>query len=128
MDKTIRNLLEECRKCGAEGDVSRARSLLDKAEIVKEQRSTMEQDLMKTAMEQESKVAVCEVCTAVIKQSDMEGRMAEHNIGRQHLAYLKMREVFETLKSTGIVSNRSRGKKTVKPKPSGSLRKLQELD
>jgi hypothetical protein len=129
MDTTMQNLLNECRKSGLDSQVSRARSLLDRVHLVKEQRAAAEQELMKSAMEQESKVAVCEVCTAVIKQSDMEGRMAEHNVGRQHMAYLKMREVFETLKSTGIVSSRSKGKRSSKARPFGSMaRKLQELD
>jgi hypothetical protein len=128
MDSTIQNLLNECRKCGIENHVSRACGLLDRVNLVKEQRTAAKQELM-NAMEQKSKVVVCEVCTAVIKQSDMEGRMAEHSIGRQHVAYLRMREVFETLKSAGIVSNRTKGKKSWKTTPFSSMaRKLQELD
>jgi hypothetical protein len=113
MDKKIDALLKEARACGANGDVFRARSLLDNAEIVKEQRAQKEQELKDATTE--SKVTVCEICTAVIKQSDLDGRMTEHQAGRQHAAYARMREVFETLKSTGIVAKRT---KIVAGKPS----------
>jgi hypothetical protein len=128
MDRRIHALLDESRECGKNGDVIRARSLLDNAEIIKEQRLGKEQELMKTTMEADSKVTICEVCTAVIRQSDMEGRMAEHNVGRQHLAYMKMRETFETLKSAGIVGSRMKGRRAKPRTPSGATRMLQELD
>ena len=127
MSKKIKNLLDESRKCGMAGEVARARTLLDQADVVKEQMAQKEQELMQEAPEQDSKITICEVCTAVIRQSDMEGRMAEHNVGRQHLAYLKMREVFETLKSSGIVSSRSKTKRR-SASVLTTVRRLQPLD
>jgi hypothetical protein len=128
MDKKIEALLTESRSCGANGDVVRARSFLDNAEIVKEQRAAKEQELVKATMETDSKVTICEICTAVIRQSDMEGRMAEHIVGRQHLAYLKMREVFETLKSGGIVGKRLKGRRSSSRPFGGMVRRLEPLD
>jgi hypothetical protein len=128
MDKKIEALLSEARACGGNGDVFRARSLLDNAEIIKEQRRQKEEELKEATMETESKVTVCEVCTAVIRMSDLEGRMSEHQAGRQHVAYLKMREVFETLKSTGIAAKRAKPSRG-KPKSfSGFVRRLEPLE
>lgn len=126
MSKKIKALLEESRRCGLAGEVSKARTLLDQADIVKEQMSQKEQELLQETPEQDAKITVCEVCTAVIRQSDMEGRMAEHNVGRQHLAYVKMREVFETLKSAGIVSSRTKARK--RGTATANMRRLQPLD
>lgn len=126
MSKKIKSLIDESRKCGLAGEVSKARMLLDQADIVKEQMAQKEQELVQETPEQDSKIVVCEVCTAVIRQSDMDGRMAEHKVGRQHLAYVKMREVFETLKSSGIVS--SRGKTKKRPMSASAVRRLQPLD
>ncbi|KAH0791653.1 putative RNA-binding protein Luc7-like 2 [Histomonas meleagridis] len=128
MEKRAKALLEQCRECGVNGDVARARALYDNADTVKQQYLNKEDELRKINAEKESKITICEVCTAVIKQSDMEGRMAEHVEGRQHKAYLKMREVFETLKSAGVVSKRRRSSPGYRSRRASSERILQPLD
>lgn len=128
MDKEVKELLVKCRECGVNGDVTKARAIYDQIDIRKQQYTAKEDELRKIHAEKESKITICEVCTAVIKQSDMEGRMDEHVIGRQHLAFKKMREVFENLKSSGIVSQRRRGEYGYKPNRKGNVRQLQPLD
>lgn len=127
MTKKIKNLLEEARRCGMDGDVERARALLSSAEIVKEQMAQKEQELKEADPEQDSKVTVCEVCTAVIRQCDMDGRMEEHRQGRQHVAYLKMRDVFETLKSTGVVGSKTKPRRIHSSHTDVFVRRLEPL-
>ena len=128
-DKTIKELLEKSRQAGLNGDVTKAYSYLDQAELYREQRSKKEYELQKRGSEKELRITVCEVCTAVIRQSDLEGRMEEHVAGRQHKAFLKMREVFENLKSAGIVNKRNSGKIARQGKRKfQSVRKLVPLD
>lgn len=102
----MNNLLKDCRRRGSQGKVSEALSILFRAEIVKEQYANKEAELMKIQQEKEQNLVICEVCTAVIKQADMEGRMEDHCRGRQHQAFAKMRETFENLKSAGIISKK----------------------
>lgn len=128
MTKKIKSLLEESRNCGLRGEVERARALLNSAEIIKEQMEQKEHELREADPEHNSKVTVCEVCTAVIRQSDMDGRMEEHRQGRQHVAFLKMRDVFETLKSTGIVNSRTRTKRPRSSPSEGFVRHMEVLD
>lgn len=128
-DAQIKDFLEKSRKAGLNGDVNQAFSYLDQAELVREQRAKKEYELQKRGTDKELRITVCEVCTAVIKQSDLEGRMEEHVAGRQHKAFLKMREVFESLKSAGIVNKRNSNKIARQGKKKfQSVRKLVPLD
>ena len=127
-DQQIRELLSKSRECGVHDDVAKSIAYLEQAEVVREQRAQLEQDLAKTGADKESRVYVCEVCTAVIKQSDMEGRMEEHYAGRQHKAFLKVREVFETLKSAGIINKRRPPRRGERRKGYIPTRRLMPLD
>ena len=127
-DKEIKDLLERSRKAGLDGNVEQSFKLLRDAELLREQRKNKEYELQKRGEEKELRIVVCEVCTAVIKQSDLPGRMDEHVRGRQHIAYKKMREVFENLKSAGVVSKRNVGKFQRKEKSFATTRKLVPLE
>ncbi|OHS98606.1 hypothetical protein TRFO_34970 [Tritrichomonas foetus] len=128
-DAQIADLIEKSRQAGINNEIAKAMAYLDQAELIREQRTTKEFELMKRGEDKESRIHVCEVCTAVIKQSDMEGRMEEHVAGRQHKAYLKLRETFENLKSAGIINKRrSSRKRREGRKGSGPVRRLQPLE
>jgi len=116
-DIKINDLLKKSYELGKNGDVNKAVNTLNEADILRQKRKIKEQELMKTTFDKYQKVRICEVCSAVIQNSDLDGRMEEHNVGRQHVAYLKMREVFETLKSAGLASNKNRRVSVYNQKP-----------
>lgn len=45
----------------------------------------------------QQKLQVCEVCGAYLSRLDSDRRLADHYIGKIHLAYAQMRETFEAL-------------------------------
>lgn len=134
-DAQILDLINKAREAGLRDEVNTARAYLEQAEKLKEQRKKIEHDIQKALRENERRIEVCEVCTAVIKQCDKEGRMDEHNAGRQHQAFKKIRETFETLKAEGVAS---RSRRTNRAPPSSirnridygpvPVRQLTELD
>ena len=130
LELKINNLLRSSREHGKNGDVDLAISELNEADIIRKRITQKEQELMKQTQERDRQVHVCDVCTAVIQQSDQEGRMAEHNVGRQHVAFMKIRECYEMLKSNGVVSKRrnetTRSNRLIGMGP--SVRRLVPLD
>ena len=132
LDSRIHYLLDSSRKHGENGEVSIALSELSEVDSLRRKRKQKEQELMRQTQEKERQVHVCEICTAVIQQSDQEGRMAEHNLGRQHVAYMTIRETHEMLKSKGVVSKRYKYGNAPLPRSkvitSGSVRRLVPLD
>lgn len=108
MDSKIDTLLRSSREHGLNGEVMRALSEMNEAELIREARKQRETELNKSSVQNEQRIFICEVCTAVIQRSDEHTKMADHVLGRQHIAYTKIRETHEMLKSNGLVSKRHR--------------------
>ncbi|EAY02368.1 hypothetical protein TVAG_030410 [Trichomonas vaginalis G3] len=108
LDTKIDRLMRSSREHGLAGEVLRAMSEMNEAQLLVETRKSKEQELLKNSIDKEQKIHICDVCTAVIQRADMDNRMEDHVLGRQHQAYVKIRETYEMLKSQGLVSKKHR--------------------
>lgn len=52
----------------------------------------------------QQKLQVCEICGAYLSRLDTDRRLADHFLGKTHLAYVKMRQELEILKSKKLFS------------------------
>lgn len=108
MNNRIDSLRANARRDALQGRVLKAYSDMVQADTLIEQKKKREKDVIK---KQDERVYVCEECSAIVRNYDAGSSIQLHKNGRQHQAFLIMRETLQKLKAKGCLSsNKGAGK------------------
>ncbi|KAI8871586.1 LUC7-domain-containing protein, partial [Ramicandelaber brevisporus] len=105
LELRLQDLIDEAQKAGESGDIDLAERLTSEIEQLRDKMTEMkrvlneDEDIMTTAatlnplLRQEQKMNICGVCGAYIHSNDSETRKISHLEGKQHLGFLKIRQL-----------------------------------
>lgn len=96
----IETLLESIEEMGGEGRVEEAQETMKEVEKLKEMKAALKRDNMPThwiqqraemGAAQEKQMEVCDVCGAFLIVNDVQQRVDDHLMGKQHVGYGKLK-------------------------------------
>ncbi|OTF72679.1 luc7-like protein, partial [Euroglyphus maynei] len=102
----IEKLLEEIQNLGCEGKVEEAQILMKEVDQLKEERAHIKRDnqsghwIQKKAeigVAQEKQMEVCDVCGAFLIVNDVQQRVDDHLMGKQHVGYGKLKNALDEI-------------------------------
>lgn len=107
MEKDINKKIDESRILGLNGNVVQAKVKYIETQNAIQAKQEKEKEIIEQIMDKERNVHICLDCTAVIKLYAEDGKFEQHKLGKQHLAFIAMRESYEYLKNKGIHYSKS---------------------
>ena len=96
LDVKIEDFLQRMEKCGEEGKVDEAQTLLRQVDVMKAEREALR--VSSTAPNPEKRMEVCDTCSAFLVVGDTQKRTDSHLEGKQHTGYDTIRKAYEELK------------------------------
>lgn len=102
----IEKLLTEIEELGCEGKVEEAQTLMTQVELLKEERTALKrgnlsmhwiQARAEMGAAQEKQMEVCDVCGAFLIVNDVQQRVEDHLMGKQHVGYGKLKAALDDL-------------------------------
>ncbi|KAH3901191.1 Luc7p SCDLUD_002677 [Saccharomycodes ludwigii] len=103
VDETIGIMLQEIETLTENNEVSRALLQSEKLKLLYQRRELVSKKCREFAnnvgQSAQQKLQVCEVCGAFLSRLDTDRRLADHFLGKVHLAYVKMRSELDRLNS-----------------------------
>lgn len=124
---TIEKLLAQIEELGCEGKVEEAQDIMKKVESLKEEKSALKRDNLpmhwiqqraEIGAAQEKQMEVCDVCGAFLIVNDVQQRVDDHLMGKQHVGYGKLKTALDEIlqkrklnrSKEGVDDNRQRDK------------------
>jgi len=101
LDQKIQEHLEKVEKCGEEGKVDEAQTLMRQVEIWKAEKEALRAAAQAGA---EKRMEICETCGAFLVVGDTQKRTDSHLEGKQHTGYDMIRKAYEELKVSSLFS------------------------
>ncbi|XP_074596951.1 luc7-like protein 3 [Brevipalpus obovatus] len=102
----IEKLLLEIEDLGCQGKVEEAQTLMNEVEQLKEEKTTLKRGNLPThwiqqraemGAAQEKQMEVCDVCGAFLIVNDVQQRVEDHLMGKQHVGYGKLKAALDDL-------------------------------
>ncbi|XP_046911867.1 luc7-like protein 3 isoform X2 [Dermatophagoides farinae] len=102
----IEKLLEEIQQLGCEGKVEEAQTSMKEVDQLKEERAQIKREnqsghwIQKKAeigVAQEKQMEVCDVCGAFLIVNDVQQRVDDHLMGKQHVGYGKLKNALDEI-------------------------------
>lgn len=90
IDAQLPPLVASAERLGSEGEVTRAHEAMAQADALRREREQLMVQ-MKDAVN-ERRMTTCEVCGALLVVGDTEQRIQAHKEGKQHLAFIQIRD------------------------------------
>ncbi|XP_054155391.1 luc7-like protein 3 isoform X2 [Oppia nitens] len=97
LTERIDTLLEQIEKLGCEGKVEEAQGIMKLVDQLKEEKSGIKREAMpnnhwiqqkaEIGAQQEKQMEVCDVCGAFLIVNDVQQRVDDHLMGKQHMGY-----------------------------------------
>ena len=100
LDVKIEDFLQRMEKCGEEGKVDEAQTLLRQVDVMKAEREALR--VSSTAPNPEKRMEVCDTCSAFLVVGDTQKRTDSHLEGKQHTGYDTIRKAYEELKVSSL--------------------------
>ncbi|KAI1291710.1 Luc7-like protein 3 [Halotydeus destructor] len=106
MSEKIEQMLEQIEEMGCEGKVEEAQSMMKDVEKLKEQKTAVKRDNMpmhwiqqraEIGAAQEKQMEVCDVCGAFLIVNDVQQRVDDHLMGKQHVGFGKLKTTLEEI-------------------------------
>lgn len=93
--------LQEVELLGGVGEITRAGYELNKLDELWKEQESKEREI-RTLSEQggfaaHQKLQVCQTCGAFLSRLDTDKRLAEHFLGKLHMGYVRIREIYEEI-------------------------------
>ncbi|CAF0811110.1 unnamed protein product [Brachionus calyciflorus] len=99
LKEKINALIKEAESLGEEGRIDEAQEALERCEVVKAECKTHETQLELAIHNAETKqMEVCNICGSFLIINDAQSRIEEHNAGKQHQGYAKLRSALEDIR------------------------------
>nr|XP_027202488.1 luc7-like protein 3 [Dermatophagoides pteronyssinus] len=102
----IEKLLEQIQELGCEGKVEEAQTAMKEVDLLKEERAHIKREnqsghwIQKKAeigVAQEKQMEVCDVCGAFLIVNDVQQRVDDHLMGKQHVGYGKLKNALDEI-------------------------------
>jgi hypothetical protein len=103
----IETLLEQIEQLGCEGKVEEAQGIMKLVDKLKEEKSAIKRDSMpmnhwiqqkaEIGAAQEKQMEVCDVCGAFLIVNDVQQRVDDHLMGKQHMGYGRLKTALDEI-------------------------------
>lgn len=103
----IEKLLEQIEQLGCEGKVEEAQGIMKLVDKLKEEKSTIKREAMPTnhwiqqkaeiGAAQEKQMEVCDVCGAFLIVNDVQQRVDDHLMGKQHMGFGRLKSALDEI-------------------------------
>lgn len=103
----IDKLLEQIEQLGCEGKVEEAQGIMKLVDKLKEEKSTIKREAMPTnhwiqqkaeiGAAQEKQMEVCDVCGAFLIVNDVQQRVDDHLMGKQHMGFGRLKAALDEI-------------------------------
>lgn len=111
LKEKINALIKEAESLGEEGRIEEAQETLERCETFKAECKTLETQLEIALHNAETKqMEVCNVCGSFLIVNDAQSRIEEHNSGKQHQGYAKLRSALEDIRKKRLEAIEKREK------------------
>ena len=90
-------MIKRAERLGEEGHIEEAQMTLEESEKLKAECKQLEAQL-ENGSHEHKQMEVCDVCGSFLIVNDAQSRIEEHNSGKQHMGYSKLRSALENLK------------------------------
>ncbi|KPM09820.1 vacuolar protein-sorting protein [Sarcoptes scabiei] len=106
INEKIEKLLEEIQQLGCEGKVDEAQAAMKEVDQLKENRALIKrenqsghwiQQKAEIGVAQEKQMEVCDVCGAFLIVNDVQQRVDDHLMGKQHVGFGRLRTALDDL-------------------------------
>ncbi|XP_048760962.1 luc7-like protein 3 [Ostrea edulis] len=99
LTERIADLVQQAEELGCEGKVEEAQGMMKLCDQLEEERRELESSkLSQQSNEPEKTMEVCQVCGALLVVGDVQQRIDEHLMGKQHAGYARIRAYVEDWK------------------------------
>ncbi|XP_022317212.2 luc7-like protein 3 [Crassostrea virginica] len=99
LTERIADLVQQAEELGCEGKVEEAQGMMKLCDQLEEERRDLESSkLQQQSNEPEKTMEVCHVCGALLVVGDVQQRIDEHLMGKQHAGYARIRAYVEDWK------------------------------
>lgn len=99
LTERIADLVQQAEELGCEGKVEEAQGMMKLCDQLEEERRDLENSkLQQQSNEPEKTMEVCQVCGALLVVGDVQQRIDEHLMGKQHAGYARIRAFVEDWK------------------------------
>ncbi|OWF46505.1 luc7-like protein 3 [Mizuhopecten yessoensis] len=96
LTERINDLVQQAEELGCEGKVEEAQGVMKLCDQLREERKQSESNKLATqSNEPEKTMEVCSVCGALLVVGDVQQRIDEHLMGKQHAGYARIRAYVE---------------------------------
>lgn len=102
IDEEIEKKLVQVEEYGSEGDADNSLKVLDEIEELKKKKTELQGFNNSNPVlyaEQQQKLRVCDICSALLGIHDNDRRLVDHFGGKLHLGFITIREKLEELKT-----------------------------
>lgn len=123
LEERIETLLEQIEQLGCEGKVEEAQGIMKLVDKLKEEKAVLKRDSMpmhwiqqkaEIGAAQEKQMEVCDVCGAFLIVNDVQQRVDDHLMGKQHMGYGRLKTALdEILERRRIERDKERQKESV---------------
>ncbi|CAG2105942.1 unnamed protein product [Medioppia subpectinata] len=103
----IDSMLEQIEALGTEGKVEEAQGVMKLVDKLKEEKSAIKRDAMpnnhwiqqkaEIGAQQEKQMEVCDVCGAFLIVNDVQQRVDDHLMGKQHMGYGRLKTALDDI-------------------------------
>lgn len=106
ISEKIEQMLEQIEELGCEGKVEEAQAMMKLVEKLKEEKAAVKRDNMpmhwiqqraEIGAAQEKQMEVCDVCGAFLIVNDVQQRVDDHLMGKQHVGFGKLKTSLEEI-------------------------------
>ncbi|XP_060068636.1 luc7-like protein 3 [Ylistrum balloti] len=109
LTERINDLVQQAEELGCEGKVEEAQGVMKLCDQLREERKQSESNKLATqSNEPEKTMEVCSVCGALLVVGDVQQRIDEHLMGKQHAGYARIRAYVEGKKMKRVTEEEER--------------------
>lgn len=117
LTERINELVQQAENLGCEGKVEEAQGVMKLCDQLREERKALENSRqMNQTPESEKTMEVCNVCGALLVVGDIQQRIDEHIMGKQHSGYARIRTYVEERKQRKLQTAEEREARLVREK------------
>ncbi|GAB1602374.1 luc7-like protein 3 [Argonauta hians] len=118
LTERINDLVQQAENLGCEGKVEEAQGVMKLCDLLREERKVLENQTRQNSQtpESEKTMEVCNVCGALLVVGDIQQRIDEHIMGKQHSGYARIRTYVEERKQRKLQSAEEREARLVREK------------
>ncbi|KAJ8317869.1 hypothetical protein KUTeg_002960 [Tegillarca granosa] len=97
LTERINELVQQAEELGCEGKVEESQGVMKLCDQLREERTQLETNVPYVSTLQPKEMEVCTVCGSLLIVGDMQQRLDEHMMGKQHAGYARVRATVEKM-------------------------------